>query len=201
MNVLDDWEGPLARSGKGLAVADGPEGLRTTVALPDTIDGRRVRARVEAGELTAFSAAFQVLEEEWPAADRRIVRRARLVGSPWWTGRSTRPRSRARFRGGSRHDRPEDRRPGSRAGTPPSRWPRACRWRTGTSAVRATAWAYPWSDPASKPSDDALQDNPTREDIQAAAVLLEMQACYELNDAIGCLAILATMDGGRAAVT
>ncbi len=80
VNVLDDWEGLLARSGKGLAPADGPEGLRATVTLPDTIDGRRVRARVEAGELTAFSAAFQALEEEWPAADRRIVRRARLVG-------------------------------------------------------------------------------------------------------------------------
>ena len=36
--------------------------------------------RTEAGELTAFSAAFQMLEEEWPAADRRIVSRARLVG-------------------------------------------------------------------------------------------------------------------------
>ena len=41
--------------------------MRATVTLPDTIDGRRVRARVEAGELTAFSAAFQALEEEWPA--------------------------------------------------------------------------------------------------------------------------------------
>ena len=50
------------------------------MTLPDTSAGRRVRARVEAGALTAFSAAFQALEEEWPAADRRIVRRARLVG-------------------------------------------------------------------------------------------------------------------------
>ena len=80
VNVLDDWESPLARSGKGLELEDGPGGLRATVTLPDTIDGRRVRARVEAGELTAFSAAFQALEEDWPAADRRIVRRARLVG-------------------------------------------------------------------------------------------------------------------------
>ena len=87
---------PLARPGKGLELADGPDGLRATVTLPDTIDGRRVRARVEAGELTAFSAAFQALEEEWPGppappdrgpgqapavpGDRRIVRRALLVG-------------------------------------------------------------------------------------------------------------------------
>ena len=80
VNVLDDWESPLARSGKGLELEDGPGGLRATVTLPDTIDGRRARARVEAGELTAFSAAFQALEEDWPAPDRRIVRQARLVG-------------------------------------------------------------------------------------------------------------------------
>ncbi len=71
---------PLARPGQGLELHDGPDAMRATVTLPDTIDGRRVRARVEAGELTAFSAAFQSLEEEWPAPDRRIVRQARLVG-------------------------------------------------------------------------------------------------------------------------
>ncbi len=71
---------PLARPGKGLELDDGPGGLRATLTLPDTIDGRRVRARVEAGELTAFSAAFQALEEEWPTPERRIVRRALLVG-------------------------------------------------------------------------------------------------------------------------
>ncbi len=80
VNVLDDWESPLARSGKGLELEDRPGGLRVVLTLPDTIDGRRVRARVEAGGLTAFSAAFQALEEDWPAADRRLVRRARLVG-------------------------------------------------------------------------------------------------------------------------
>ena len=53
---------PLARPGKGLELRDGPDAMRATLTLPDTIDGRRVRARVEAGELTAFSAAFQALE-------------------------------------------------------------------------------------------------------------------------------------------
>ena len=71
---------PLARPGQGLELHDGPDAMRATVTLPDTIDGRRVQARVEAGELTAFSAAFQALEEEWPGPDRRIVRRALLVG-------------------------------------------------------------------------------------------------------------------------
>ena len=71
---------PLARPGKGLDLHDGPGGLRATLTLPDTIDGRRVRARVDAGELTAFSAAFQAIEEDWPAPDRRIVLRALLVG-------------------------------------------------------------------------------------------------------------------------
>ena len=80
VHVRDEWDRPLARSGQGLALDDGPGGLRATVTLPDTSAGRRVRARVEAGELTAFSAALQALEEEWPAADRRIVRSARLVG-------------------------------------------------------------------------------------------------------------------------
>ncbi len=80
VHVRHEWGSPLVRSGKGLELCDGPDGLRATVTLPDTGAGRRVRARIEAGELTAFSAAFQALEEEWPAADRRIVRRARLVG-------------------------------------------------------------------------------------------------------------------------
>ena len=77
---MDDWESPLARSGQGFELEEGPGGLRAVLNLPDTIDGRRVRARVEAGELTAFSTAFQALEEDWPVADRRIVRSARLVG-------------------------------------------------------------------------------------------------------------------------
>ena len=80
VHVRHEWGAPLARSGQGLELEDGPGGLRATVTLPDTGAGRRVRARVEAGELTAFSAAFQALEEDWPAADRRIVRSARLVG-------------------------------------------------------------------------------------------------------------------------
>ena len=71
---------PLARPGLGLELRDGPGGMRAILTLPDTIDGRRVRARIEAGELTAFSAAFQAIAEEWPAPDRRTVRRARLVG-------------------------------------------------------------------------------------------------------------------------
>ena len=71
---------PLARPGQGLELRDGPDGLRATVTLPDTIDGRRVSARVDAGELTAFSAAFQAIDEDRPAPERRIVRRARLVG-------------------------------------------------------------------------------------------------------------------------
>ena len=71
---------PLARPGLGLELRDGPDGMRAILTLPDTIDGRRVRARIEAGALTAFSTAFQAIAEEWPAPDRRIVRRARLVG-------------------------------------------------------------------------------------------------------------------------
>ena len=86
--VPDPRGRPLARTGKDLELRDGPDAMRAMLTLPDTIDGRRVRARVDAGELTAFSAAFQVLEEEWTAppapdrvqGDRRIVRRARLVG-------------------------------------------------------------------------------------------------------------------------
>ena len=71
---------PLARPGLGLELRDGPGGMRAILTLPDTIDGRRVRARIKAGALTAFSTAFQAITEEWPAPDRRIVRQARLVG-------------------------------------------------------------------------------------------------------------------------
>ena len=77
--VDENIEGPLGGDAR-VKLADGPGGLRATVTLPDTSAGRRVRARVEAGELAAFSAAFQALEEERPASDRRIVRRAQLVG-------------------------------------------------------------------------------------------------------------------------
>ena len=72
VHVRHEWGPPLARSGKGLDLQDGPGGLRATVTLPDTSAGRRIRARVEAGALTAFSAAFQVLEEDWPAAPESI---------------------------------------------------------------------------------------------------------------------------------
>ena len=54
--------------------------MSAVLTLPDTIDGRRVQARIEAGWLTAFSTAFRAIAEEWPAPDRRIVRQARLVG-------------------------------------------------------------------------------------------------------------------------
>ena len=60
--VRHEWGSPLARSGKGLQLEDGPSGLRATVTLPDT---------------GASSAARG------------------LSASPWWSGRSTRPRSRA----------------------------------------------------------------------------------------------------------
>ena len=69
--------GPPGNHSRNNANGGGSEPI---VTLPNTSDGRRVRSRVEAGELTAFSAAFQMVEQEWPAKDRRIVRRASLVG-------------------------------------------------------------------------------------------------------------------------
>ncbi|MCY4504274.1 MAG: HK97 family phage prohead protease [Alphaproteobacteria bacterium] len=70
---------PLARFGAGLAIRNGPDALRATVTLPDTPEGRRTEALVRARILTGFCAGFQVLSQDWPAPDRRIVRLARLV--------------------------------------------------------------------------------------------------------------------------
>ena len=41
--VPDPRGRPLARPGKGLELRDGPDAMRATLTLPDTIDGRRVR--------------------------------------------------------------------------------------------------------------------------------------------------------------
>ena len=68
------WGSPLARSGQGLALNNGFDGMRATVTLPDTFDGRQPRARIEVSELSVFSATFQALDDEWPAAELRDLR-------------------------------------------------------------------------------------------------------------------------------
>ena len=70
---------PLARPGAGLAIRNGPDALCATVTLPDTPEGRRIAAHVRVRLLTGFCAGLQVLRQDWPAPDRRIVRQALLV--------------------------------------------------------------------------------------------------------------------------
>ena len=79
-NVQHDRARPLARLGHGLVLQDGRTALRATVTLPDTSEGRDVRALVEAGVMTGLSAEIRVTSEDWPEPDVRIIRTAELRG-------------------------------------------------------------------------------------------------------------------------
>lgn len=80
VNVGHDWRRPFAGFGKGLRTKHGDDAMRMVLTLRDMPEARRARAMVETGALTAFSAEFRILDEEWPAPDRRIVRQALLIG-------------------------------------------------------------------------------------------------------------------------
>ena len=80
VNIRHDWHRPFAEFGRGLRTKRGDDAMRVVLTLRDTPEARRARTLVGAGKLTAFSAELRVVEEEWPAPDRRIVHQALLTG-------------------------------------------------------------------------------------------------------------------------
>ena len=54
--------------------------MRAVLTLWDKPEACHARNLVESVALTAFSAQFRILDEVWPAQDRRIVRQALLTG-------------------------------------------------------------------------------------------------------------------------
>ena len=79
-NRQHDRARPLARLGHGLDITDTGAEVRASMTLPDTSEARDVKALVQAGVLTGFSAEFRVIAEDWPAVDRRVIREAELMG-------------------------------------------------------------------------------------------------------------------------
>jgi len=73
-NRQHDRSKPLARTGMagGLSLTDGPDALRARIELPDTQDGRDVRALVKRRVLRGLSAEFRVQRDMWEGRSRTI---------------------------------------------------------------------------------------------------------------------------------
>ena len=79
LNAHHDRAQPLARTGAGLELHDGPDALRMTATLPDTALARDIRTLVRSGVLRGLSVEFQALEER-AEGDLRILTSVRLTG-------------------------------------------------------------------------------------------------------------------------
>ena len=80
VNRQHDRARPLARLGHGLAITDTGVEVRASLTLPDTNEARDVKALVEAGVLTGFSAEFRSISEAWVGIDHRVINDAELLG-------------------------------------------------------------------------------------------------------------------------
>ena len=70
----------LARTSSGtLRLHEDARGLAFALDVPDTTLGRDVLALAERRDLGGMSFGFRVVEEAWPAADRRELRAVELV--------------------------------------------------------------------------------------------------------------------------
>lgn len=70
----------LARTGSGsLRLAESDKGLIYSLDLPPTTLGSDILALAERGDLGGVSIGFRVLDEVWPARDRRELRAVELV--------------------------------------------------------------------------------------------------------------------------
>jgi len=79
VNLQHDRGRPVARSGAGLTLTDGPDALRAAIALPDTTYAREARELVSARILRGFSMEFRAAKDRWEGR-HRIVEAARLTG-------------------------------------------------------------------------------------------------------------------------
>lgn len=78
-NLMHRREAPVARTGAGLTLTDGPSSLEARIELPDTVYGREARELVQARILRGFSIEFRAEEQRWEGKTR-IITRASLTG-------------------------------------------------------------------------------------------------------------------------
>lgn len=92
----------LGRKSAGtLRLSEDAKGLAAEIDLPDTSDGRDVRALIERGDITGMSFGFQVLRQEWDETvdpPKRTILEVRLfevsiVSEPAYEGTSVAMRS------------------------------------------------------------------------------------------------------------
>ena len=79
LNIQHDRKQPVARTGAGLDLQDGPEALTLRARLPDTEFGRRARELVDAGILRGLSAEFVPIRDRYDGG-MRVIQRAELRG-------------------------------------------------------------------------------------------------------------------------
>ena len=80
VNIQHERHRPIGAFGRGLRTKRGADAMQVVLTLRDTPEARRARALLKTGAPSAFSSELCVLDEEWPAPDRRIVRQALLTG-------------------------------------------------------------------------------------------------------------------------
>ncbi len=79
LNKMHLRHDPIARTGAGgLVLTDSATALRLKAEIPTY--RADIRDQVSRGILAGFSVEMLVKAEDWPAADRRIIRAAKLTG-------------------------------------------------------------------------------------------------------------------------
>ena len=78
-NLQHDRAKPVARTGAGLILSDGPASLSAAITFPDTAYAREARELVAAKIIRGFSIEFRAIKEEFQQRVR-IVREAELIG-------------------------------------------------------------------------------------------------------------------------
>ena len=79
LNLLHQRVVPIARTGAGLELIDGPDALRMTAALPDVTAAKDAVELVRAGVLQGLSVEFTAVRERLENGDR-VIERAVLSG-------------------------------------------------------------------------------------------------------------------------
>ena len=79
LNRQHDRRTPLARTGAGLTLTDGPESLRMAAQLPETADARDTLQLVSAGVLRGLSVEFRAIRETFENGVR-VIHEALLTG-------------------------------------------------------------------------------------------------------------------------
>lgn len=79
VNIQHDRYRPIARTGAGLTLTDGPDAMRAHIVMPDTAHAREARELVSARLLRGFSIEFRAERDSWEG-QKRTVHEAELRG-------------------------------------------------------------------------------------------------------------------------